>query len=115
MTVAFDRSMSLANGVVLTGRINGYHQSETRNAVTTSTRLNVPLKGFEIWNASATAQKGRVSGTLFIKNILNDDGVTGRFTEAYMGTSPASGYYGNGAKDLITLPRTVGLSLDYAF
>ena len=115
VTVAFDRSMSLANGVVLTGRVNGYHQSQTRNAVTTSTRLNVPLKGFEIWNASATAQKGRVSGTLFIKNILNNEGVTGRFTEAYMGTSPASGYYGNGAKDLITLPRTVGLSLDYAF
>lgn len=115
VTVALDRSATLANGVLLTGRLSGYYQSETRNAVTTSTRLNVGLPPFQIWNASATATFDKWSATLFVKNIFNADGVTGRFTESYMGTDPASGYYGNGAKDLISLPRTVGLTLDYPF
>ena len=115
VTIALNHSHTLANGVLLTGRVNGYYQSGTRNAVTTSPRINVGLPPFQIWNASATATFDRVSATLFVKNIFNADGVTGRFTEAYMGTAPAVGYYGNGAKDLITLPRTIGLALDYAF
>jgi outer membrane receptor protein involved in Fe transport len=115
VTFAMDHSVTLPNGALLTGRVNGYYQSETRNAVTTSTRLNVGLPAFQIWNASATLAFDKWSATLFVKNVFNADGVTGRFTESYMGTDPASGYYGNGAKDLITLPRTVGLTLDYPF
>jgi outer membrane receptor protein involved in Fe transport len=56
------------------------------------------------WNAS-----------LWVKNIFNEEGVTGVFTELYMGTAPAIGYFGNGAKDLISLPRTIGLSFNYSF
>lgn len=115
VTVALDHSRTLANGIVLTGRLSGYYQSATRNAVTTSSRINVGLSPFQIWNASATASLDKWAATVFVKNIFNADGVTGRFTESYMGTDPASGYYGNGAKDLITLPRTIGLTLDYAF
>ncbi|MFN4178004.1 TonB-dependent receptor [Phenylobacterium sp.] len=115
VTFAVDHSKTLSNGVILTGRLNGYYQSSTRNAVTTSTKINVGLPPFQIWNASATATFDRVSATLFVKNIFNADGVTGRFTESYMGPVPSAGYYGSGAKDLITLPRTIGLTLDYAF
>ena len=49
------------------------------------------------------------------KNMFNEEGVTGVFTELYMGTNPAEGYFGNGAKDLISLPRTIGLSFNYLF
>jgi len=115
LTVALEKSVELANGSTLTGRINGYYQSETRNAVTTSTRLNVPLEGFQLWNASGSWENGPWRASLFVKNIFNEEGVTGRFTEAYMGTLPSAGYFGSGAKDLITLPRTVGLALERSF
>jgi len=115
ITVALEKSVELANGSTLTGRINGYYQSETRNAVTTSTRLNVPLEGFQLWNASGSWENGPWRASLFVKNIFNEEGVTGRFTEAYMGTLPSAGYFGSGAKDLITLPRTVGLALERSF
>lgn len=115
LTLGLDQSHTFSNGVVVTGRINGYYQSSTRNSVTTSTRLNVPIEGFQIWNASATAKLDTWSATVFVKNLFNADGVTGRFPEAYMGTAPASGYYGNGSKDLIALPRTVGVTLDKSF
>ena len=50
-----------------------------------------------------------------MKNLSNERGVTGVFTEAYMGTARGVGYIGSGAQDMISLPRTVGLTLNYNF
>ena len=50
-----------------------------------------------------------------MKNITNEEGVTGVFTEAYMGTAPGEGYFGNGNKEMISLPRTLGATLRYSF
>lgn len=108
-------TLPLGGGTTLTFRGDGYYQSSTQNAVSNSTKYNVRLPGFSIWNAGATIAFGRVSLTAFVKNIFDADGVTGRYTEAYMGTAPAVGYYGNGSKDLISLPRTIGLSGEIRF
>lgn len=115
ITASADYRFELGSGTSLTLRGDGYAQSSTRNAMSMSPTYNVRLPGFAIWNASATLSKDSYGVTLFVKNIFNADGVTGVFTEAYMGTSPAQGYYGNGSKELITLPRTVGLSADFRF
>ncbi|HMN54487.1 MAG TPA: TonB-dependent receptor, partial [Sphingopyxis sp.] len=115
VTGSADYSIDLGGDTSLTLRGDGFYQSSTRNAISTSPKFNVRLPGFSIWNASATLRKGSYGLTLFVKNLFNADGVTGVFTEAYMGTSPSQGYYGNGSKDLITLPRTIGLSADVRF
>jgi len=96
-------------------RLDGYYQSETRNAVTTSPTFNVPLDGFSIWNLTTTMSLDNLDLSLWVKNITNEEGVTGVFTEAYMGTAPSEGYYGNGNKQMIALPRTVGATLRYSF
>ena len=97
--------------------VDGYYQSETRNAIgnPASGVFNVPLDSFQIWGTAFTLASDKWSASLWVKNIFNEDGVTGTFTELYMGTAPAIGYFGNGAKDLISLPRTVGLSFNYSF
>jgi outer membrane receptor protein involved in Fe transport len=97
--------------------VDGYYQSETRNAVgnPASGVFNVPLDSFQIWGTAFTLATDKWNASLWVKNIFNEEGVTGVFTELYMGTDPASGYFGNGAKDLISLPRTVGLSFNYSF
>ena len=115
LTGSADYSFDLGGDTSLTLRGDGFYQSSARNAISTSPKYNVRLPGFSIWNASATLRKGNYGLTLFVKNIFNEAGVTGVFTEAYMGTSPSQGYYGNGSKDLITLPRTLGLSADIRF
>ncbi|GAB5457873.1 MAG: TonB-dependent receptor [Henriciella sp.] len=92
-------------------RLDGYYQSETRNSVGVSPTFNVPLDGFSIWNATTTFSRNDLDVSLWVKNIANEDGVTGVFTEAYMGTAPALGYFGNGNKELISLPRTFGVTL----
>ncbi|MBS0581122.1 MAG: TonB-dependent receptor [Proteobacteria bacterium] len=74
-----------------------------------------PMGGFTILNLAATLAAGKWDATLWVKNVANEAGVTGVYTPAYMGTSPQQNYYGNGSKELIALPRTIGLTLGYRF
>lgn len=115
LTANADYRFDLGGDTSLTLRGDAFYQSSARNTVGRSPKTDVRLPGFSIWNASATVRKGDVGLTLFVKNLFNANGVTGIFTEAYMGTRPSEGYYGNGSKDLITLPRTIGLSADIRF
>jgi outer membrane receptor for ferrienterochelin and colicin len=97
--------------------LDGYYQSESRNSFgdPTTGRFNVPIEDFQLWNTAFTLVSEQWSASLWFKNIFNEEGVTGKFTEVYMGTNPGEGYFGNGAKDLISLPRTIGLSFNYNF
>ena len=102
-------------GAWLVLRADAYYQSETENALSLSPKFQRTLDGFAIFNASATYSRGDWDTTLWLKNIGNEAGVTGIYTEQYMGTSPAQHYYGNGSKALTALPRTVGVTVSYRF
>jgi len=95
--------------------VDGFYQSDTVNALSQSPAFNVNLDSFQIWGTAFTLAADKWNASLWVKNIFNEEGVTGTFTELYMGTAPAIGYFGNGAKDLISLPRTIGLSVNYNF
>jgi outer membrane receptor protein involved in Fe transport len=73
------------------------------------------LGGFAIFNASTSYVMGPWSATLFVKNIFDEAGTTGLYTQAYMGSYPAQNYAGNASKAIVALPRTVGITLDYKF
>ena len=100
---------------MLTLRGDAYYQSETENALSLSPRFRATLDSFALFNASVTYSRDAWDTTLWIKNIGNEEGVTGLYTEQYMGTSPDQNYFGNGSKALVTLPRTVGVTLTYRF
>ena len=104
-------------GMPWTNRIGAYYQSSTKNAVNadlaTPGRFNVELGSFSLWDFSSTLDGENWVMTLWAKNLLNEEGVTGRFTETYMGSNAAQNYFGNGSKDFISMPRTVGLALKY--
>ena len=96
-------------------RGDAYYQSQTENALSVNPKYQQTLDGFAIFNLSATYSRGNWDTTLWLKNLANTAGVTGVYKEAYMGSVPASGYFGNGSKALTTLPRTVGLTVSYRF
>ncbi|HNP36691.1 MAG TPA: TonB-dependent receptor [Woeseiaceae bacterium] len=108
-------TVDLANDKQWVTRLGAYYQSDTRNAISTSPTFNVKLDAFTLVDLSTTLWVGNWDATLFVRNIGNERGVTGLFTEAYMGTDPAEGYYGNGSKEFLSLPRTFGLSVNYRF
>lgn len=113
--LGIDYTHRFGSGTSWYSRLDGYYQSGTRNAIGANPKFNVPIDGFSIWNLSSTLNFGSWDATLFLKNIFNEEGTTGLFTELYMGTDPAVGYYGNGSKSFIALPRTVGVSVAYRF
>ncbi len=115
LNLGLDYTMRLGSGTVWFTRVDGYSQSGTRNSIGSNPTFNVPIDGFQLWNLASTLNFGTWDATLFVKNVFNEEGTTGLFTEAYMGTAPAVGYYGNGSKDFIALPRTVGVSVAYRF
>ena len=112
---ALDYTAPVSDSWSLYTRLDGNYQSSSRNGVGVSPTFNVPLEGFSIWNAVVSLSNENLTGSLWVKNIFNEEGITGVFTEAYMGTAPAIGYFGNANKQLISLPRTIGVSATYKF
>lgn len=111
-----DYTTLVDTGIVFVARADAFWQSETENALSVSTRFAETLDAFAVFNASASLQFENVDATLWVKNIFDEDAVTGVYTEAYMGTRPVpSNYYGNGSKELIALPRTIGVSISYRY
>lgn len=115
VNLSFGHTAALSSGRRWINRINGYYQSSTENAINRSTRFNTELDGFSLWGFTSTLASEKWDLTLFAKNLFNERGVTGLFTEAYMGTAPDLGYYGNGSKQFLSQPRTFGVSLNYRF
>ncbi|NOZ43544.1 MAG: TonB-dependent receptor, partial [Alphaproteobacteria bacterium] len=111
-----DYTTQLSSAASLILRLNGYYQSSTQNSINAGSRFfGATMKGFSLWNASATLSLDSVDVTLWMKNILNNAGITGIYKASYMGTRPAANYFGSGAKNIIALPRTIGLSVSYNF
>lgn len=114
-SVSLENTQMFENGWYWTNRINAYYQGDTENAISSSIKVKNTWKAFSQWGFSSTLMSDNWSATFFVKNLTNNDGVTGGFLESAMGTSPAQNYYGNGSKVLISQPRTIGISANYNF
>ncbi len=105
----------LSNGMRWVTRVNGYYQSSTQNSVELSPRFNTRIDGFQIWGLSTSLGTDKWTATLYAKNLFAERGVTGAFTEVYAGTLPSVGFNGNNSRQFLSLPRTLGLTIDYRF
>ena len=131
LNVSADYSLPVNESSSATLHVDGFYQSETQDTIfSKDVSLNsapspnpyfgqpkfyYPLSGFMLWNSSVSYPMGDWLATLWVKNVFDARAVTGVYTEAYMGTAPGQNYYGNGSKALTTLPRTIGLTINYNF
>ncbi|WP_308909209.1 TonB-dependent receptor [Pseudokordiimonas caeni] len=113
--VALTHTHPVSETMTLISRVDGYMQSKVRNTIGTTSSLTRDIGGYGIWNGSVTLAMENIDISIWLKNAFNARGVSGVFTNAYMGTAPSEGYYGNGSKEQIALPRTFGLSATYRF
>jgi iron complex outermembrane recepter protein len=127
---SLDYGIPLPNSANIFLHLDGYYQSSTQdtmfskniflNTIVPGAYLNQPkfydhMNGFSLWNLNATYAMDNWSVDLWVKNVLDARGVTGVYTQAYMGTSPSQNFEGNDSKALTTLPRTVGLTASLKF
>ncbi len=115
LSASLDHTQMLGEGWYWTNRINAYYQGDTENAISPSVKQKQTWAAFSQWGVSSTIAADKWSATFFVKNLTNNDGITGGFLESAMGTSPSQHYQGNGSKVLISQPRTIGLSASYSF
>ena len=125
---AINFSAQLSQDIAFFGNINGYYQSSTLGQINPELRCfafsasggpepcyGSKFEGFQIWNAVGTLSFGNWQASAWGKNLFNELGVTGTFSEDFSGTFPAIGFFGNSAREMIALPRTFGLTLNYRF
>lgn len=115
LSFSIDYTHSLDNDMYWITQANMYYQSESLNWLGDNPQRQADIDGFTLFNASTRLSMENWDFTLYVKNITNEEGVTGKITEGHMGTEPAENFYGNSSKDYISLPRTVGLSATYRF
>lgn len=115
VSASLEHAFILANGVQWSNRLGVYYQGETENAISASVKYKHTWPGFSQLGFASTLSTDKWSASLYVKNLLNSEGITGGFLEQHMGTDPAQNYYGNGSKVFISQPRTIGVALAYNF
>jgi len=114
LSISLDYTYSMDNSMYWITQVNGYYQSDSVNALGEG-KYQGDIDAFSIWNLSTRISSDDWDVTLYVKNVLNEDGITGLVPESAMGTDPDENFLGNSSKDYISLPRTIGLSATYRF
>ncbi|SHH95579.1 TonB-dependent receptor [Ferrimonas marina] len=116
LNLGLDYTHEFDSGLYWVTSLNGYYQSETENSLSQSEKFNRTLDGFSLWNLQTQLSGDAWDVTLYVKNLFNEEGVTGALLEPHMGTQPeVERYLGNSSKDYISLPRTIGAALTWRF
>ena len=115
INLAFDYFESLNANIDLAIRLDGFYQSKTYNVIETNDVQSIIFDGFQIWDTSASIVYDQWISSIFIKNIFNEEGVTGAFTEEAYGSEPSVYFYGSNSRNFIALPRTIGIAINYQF
>ncbi len=112
-----DKSFHLDGDRDLIIGLNGYYQSDSENFIDTSSAWAQTWGSYTLLGASATLVDDNWSATLYVKNIGDEDGVSGGFPEgvASFDTGIFENWYGNGNRNFIVQPRTIGLKVRYNF
>jgi iron complex outermembrane receptor protein len=113
-SVSMDYTHTMDNNMYWITQVNGYYQSDTVNALGDG-KYQADIDDFFIWGASTRINADDWDLILYVRNIFNEDGVTGVLPESVMGTNPTKNFLGNASKDYISQPRTIGLSAKYRF
>jgi hypothetical protein len=134
------------NGIAMNTVLSGYYQSDMVNSIGDDKCLTVysavgncrdspsptsafyapdsiysrnfaEIDAFQIWSLSANFTRDAWGASVYVKNIFNEEGVTGTYTFVAAGsnTLPTQNYYGNNSRDYLALPRTIGAMLTYRF
>ncbi len=96
---------------------NAYSQGKSENFINPNSELGDRFGSFVLLGLNATLSTDTWSAMLYAKNIGDEDGVTGAFPISYWSydTGVFENWYGNGNRQFIVQPRTIGLKLTYHF
>jgi outer membrane receptor protein involved in Fe transport len=117
LSVGLNNTWQVGDGWELTGGISGSYQSETHNFLIKDSKWDDEFDSFWIWNASLRLEAEKWYGVLYVNNAGDEEAVTGSFPCTYFcfDNGTFENWYGNGNRQMIAAPRTVGLTFGYRF
>ena len=112
-----DNSWEINADMDLIAGLNVYYQSDSENFIDQASTLNENFDSFTLVGATATLAADNWSATLYARNLGDEEAPTGAFANGYWSydTGISESWYGNGNRQFIVQPRTIGLKLSYRF
>ena len=117
LSASLDNTWSLGGSWELLARVSAYYQSESENYIDQDSLLNETFDDFWLLSASMSFVSDNWDITLYGKNLGDEEAVTGAFPSSHWSydTGVFEQWYGNGNRQMITQPRTIGLYASYRF
>jgi outer membrane receptor protein involved in Fe transport len=111
------RLPSTAENVASAALQHSFDMASGLNNSVQDNSLQATFDAFSLWNFQTTLNSENWSAALFVKNIGDEQAVTGNYPAAYMSsdTNTFENFYGNNQRQYIATPRTIGVALKYFF
>lgn len=112
-----DNSWTVSSGMDLMLGFNAYSQSKSENFINQASELSETFGSFVLFGANASLSTENWTAMLYARNLGDEEGVSGGFPVSYWSydTGVFENWYGNGNRQFIVQPRTIGLKLTYRF
>lgn len=112
-----DNSWQLNSGMDLVAAFNAYYQSDSEGFINQQDSFNETYDSFWLLGAHVSLSSGNWTATLYGRNLGDEAAPTGGFSVGYWSydTGVFENWYGNGNRQFIVQPRTLGLKLSYRF
>lgn len=117
LTLGVDNTWEINADMNLVAAFNAYYQSKTENFINQSDMLNETFDAFTLLNASASLVAENWTATLYLRNLTDEQGASGGFPSSHWSydTGIFENWYGNGNRQFIVQPQTIGLKFGYRF
>jgi len=117
LSLGLDKTWSLGGDRDLMASVNGYYQSDSQNFITTDNDLSEKFGSFWLLGANLAYGTENWTAMLYARNLTDEGGASASFPSAYFGadTGIFESWYGNGNRQFIVQPRTIGLRVSYDF
>ena len=110
VSVDYRQPLRLGAGWMLHYHIDGSYRSKANSAISPTSQFGrnfFVMDEFSIWNVALNLEADQWRAGIYVRNLFNEDGITGGVPEAAFGTRSA--YFH------ISRPRTVGLNIGYEY
>ena len=117
LSLNLDYTWQLGSDIDLIGAMDAYYQSESENFINQSSLVNETFDSFTLLGASVTLASGPWQATLYGRNLADEAAPSGSFAQSNWSydTGIFENWYGNGNRQFIVQPRTIGLKIGYSF
>ena len=117
LSLNFDNTWNINANMDLTASFNAYFQDKSNSFIDPDSVLNETYDSFWLMGANAALVTDSWTAMLYIKNIGDEAAPSGGFPIGYWSydTGIFENWYGNGNRQFIVQPQTIGLKFSYRF